>query len=359
MGKLTIGLAALLGAAAFGLAGQTATPPAKVRVRPPPPPYQVPEGAPKGPFAGYKPDTPGVDVTVQKAKQIAGNEYAFLWDRYCNPIDRWGRNRARGVSEAGTGDLGLDFSYMPPLKMFDNLYYVGLTEVAAYAIKTSAGYILIDTLNSTTDAKDTIVKGFRTLGLDPSQIKYIIIMHGHADHYGGAGYLQDRYKARVVMSAVDWDLVAKQTAKPDVPLPRRDIAVVNGDVVKLGNTTVKLYLTPGHTPGTLAATFDVYDHGVPHHLVFWGGSSFPTDKPGITDYMQSAARIRGIADATGADVVIGNHPQLENTTRRLREMIADPGPPNPLVIGRDSVNAFIDTFYLCAFAARQRLAHEQ
>ena len=41
-------------------------------------------------------------------------------------------------------------------------------------------------------------------GLDPAQIKYVIVQHGHFDHFGGAQYLQDKYKARILMAAEDW-----------------------------------------------------------------------------------------------------------------------------------------------------------
>ena len=41
------------------------------------------------------------------------------------------------------------------------------------------------------------------LGLDPATIKYAIVSHGHSDHSGGAKYLQDRYNARVLLSAID------------------------------------------------------------------------------------------------------------------------------------------------------------
>ena len=35
---------------------------------------------------------------------------------------------------------------VPPFKIFDNLYYVGMDWVSAYVVKTSGGLILIDTL---------------------------------------------------------------------------------------------------------------------------------------------------------------------------------------------------------------------
>ena len=38
------------------------------------------------------------------------------------------------------------------------------------------------------------------MGQDPSQIKYVIVTEGEPPHYGGARLLQDRYKARVLLS---------------------------------------------------------------------------------------------------------------------------------------------------------------
>ena len=35
---------------------------------------------------------------------------------------------------------------VPPFTMFDNLYYIGTNEVAAYLIKTNSGLIMVDTL---------------------------------------------------------------------------------------------------------------------------------------------------------------------------------------------------------------------
>ena len=50
-------------------------------------------------------------------------------------------------------------------------------------------------------------------GLDPNDIKYIIVTHAHDDRYWGAKALQDTYpKARVAMSAADWDIVAKDNS---------------------------------------------------------------------------------------------------------------------------------------------------
>ncbi len=79
-----------------------------------------------------------------------------------------------------------------PTKIFDNMWYVGLASQGAFVITTSEGLILIDTLNNTEEARDVIVPGIEKAGLDPAQIKYIVMTHGHpgqTDHTGGANYL--------------------------------------------------------------------------------------------------------------------------------------------------------------------------
>ena len=78
-----------------------------------------------------------------------------------------------------------------PTRVFDNLYFIGMTSQNAWAITTSAGIILIDTMNSTEEARDVLVPSMKKVGLDPAQIKFIVISHGHpgqTDHTGGASY---------------------------------------------------------------------------------------------------------------------------------------------------------------------------
>ena len=108
----------------------------------------------------------------------------------------------------------------PPTKLFDNLYYVGLNSVGAYVVKTSDGLILLNSLNNTDDVRNTLLPGMKRLGLDPAQIKYVVISHGHGDHYGGAKYIAGAYKARVIASAADWDFMHQKRPAAPVNLGR-------------------------------------------------------------------------------------------------------------------------------------------
>src|SRR5438105_3552400 len=71
-----------------------------------------------------------------------------------------------------------------PFKMFDNMYFVGLEDNSVLVITTSDGLILIDTAVPATS--DGILNNIRKVGLDPANIKYILISHEHNDHFGGA-----------------------------------------------------------------------------------------------------------------------------------------------------------------------------
>jgi glyoxylase-like metal-dependent hydrolase (beta-lactamase superfamily II) len=162
-----------------------------------------------------------------------------------------------------------------PGQAFDNLYYVGSAWVSAWVLKTSEGLILIDALNNTKEAADLIEGGMRRLGLDPAQIRYVLVTHGHGDHYGGAQMIADRYRARVVASEIDWKMMetglefdSKLWDRP----PKRDMAVHDGDTLTLGDTTVRFLITPGHTLGTISPVFDVRHGGKVHKAMIWGGT---------------------------------------------------------------------------------------
>ncbi len=145
-------------------------------------------------------------------------------------------------------------------------------------LTTSQGIILIDTLNNPREAETFIEGGLRQLGLDPTQIKYIVITHGHADHHGGAQYLADKFKAEMVMSEADWAFLEgpqAPQAQPDRgPIPKRGRAVKDGDRLTLGDTTIELYVTPPHTPGTLSLIFPLKDGAMSHVGGLWGGTGF-------------------------------------------------------------------------------------
>src|SRR2546430_12177059 len=142
---------------------------------------------------------------IATAKAAARDDLTGLFDRTCGSLNppAAGRGAAAGGAQA---TLARDNWHAEPVKVFDNLYFVGQTEYSAWAVTTSDGIIVVDALWDYS-VEDEVVNGLKKLGLDPAKIKYVLVSHGHIDHTGGAKLLQDRFGARVILSAADWDLL--------------------------------------------------------------------------------------------------------------------------------------------------------
>ena len=196
---------------------------------------------------------------VTAAKRAAGTDYAGTFLRICVAPDNLQGAAGRGVAPArGAAPPGARtvpdraLWYAKPYKVFDNLYFVGTKIHSSWALTTSDGIVLIDTLFDYA-IEPEIVDGLKTLGLDPRNIKYVLISHAHGDHDQGAALLQSRYGAKVVMGAADWESTLQRPASAPGGVPKRDVVVgPEGTKITLGDTTVDVIATPGHTPGTLS-----------------------------------------------------------------------------------------------------------
>jgi metallo-beta-lactamase class B len=253
--------------------------------------------------------------------------------------------------------------YTEPTKVFDNLYYIGSTEDSSWAVVTSAGIILIDT------GYDYSIKelsdGLKKLGSDPSQIKYVVLSHAHGDRYFGAKYLQDTYKAKIVMSEADWGVMAKSN-EPNELKARKDMVATDGQKITLGDMTVTLYLTPGHTPGTISTLIPGLRDGNQRHVgVIWGGMApsysrygiqyFPTLQQTFTTWSNSIKRFHDIATKAGADVYLAIHPHYDKTIDKLRAVrYRNPGGPNPFV-SKSAVDRFLTIMSECTDAQLARV----
>ncbi|WP_394182382.1 MBL fold metallo-hydrolase [Marinomonas posidonica] len=255
-------------------------------------------------------------------------------------------------------------SYIEPQQVFDNLYFVGNRSVASWVIKTSEGLILLDAMNSNRQAEDIIVAGIKQLGMDPNDIRYLIIAHAHGDHYGGQEYLVKSFQPKVVMSDADW----KELERPDPEIinpkwgkaPTRDVTINDGDVIELGDTKVQLYVTPGHTLGTISLIFPVIDGDKTHMAALWGGTglNFGPNIERLQMYTDSAARFKQLADSESVDVFLSNHPTIDNSVERMPALQQrQVGQPHPFV----DVNA-TDAFALlrdCTLARVVKISNYQ
>jgi glyoxylase-like metal-dependent hydrolase (beta-lactamase superfamily II) len=151
--------------------------------------------------------SPEAQQHVAKAMAIAKPDLVVQAENACHFM---GPQRPALEREA-SGQARAARQRMEPVKLFDNLYYMGFSDIGAWAITTSDGIILLDTLNSPQEAEEIMVADMRKLGLDPATIKYAIVGHGHFDHFGGAtmregGVLKPRFpRARYLIRAAEWE----------------------------------------------------------------------------------------------------------------------------------------------------------
>jgi len=307
--------------------------------------------------------TPGGDVSeaarhVEAATKLAGDDLKtplFL----CRP------DGGKVIGHALIEDIK---HWYRPVKLFDNLYFIGNGFVGTYIVKTSKGLVLFDALMSDEVIRDRVVPGLTELGLDPKDIKYAVVTHGHWEHYAGGPYLQRVYGTKVGLSAADWDyMVHRPVDAPDIAHhapPRRDWVITDGEKLKLGDTTIDLYITPGHSAGTVSAIIPVHDKGKTYVFSLLGGTAIPPQlepinlhggiRSGAIDpFIASIDRLGRIAADAGAVGILNTHAFGDGGLERIDAAIAK-GDGSPLLIGQDAVRRYYALFGECLQAARAR-----
>jgi metallo-beta-lactamase class B len=238
-----------------------------------------------------------------------------------------------------------------PFKLFDNVYYVGTQSVSSFVVTTSAGLVLIDSTNP--EQGDALLDGVRSLGLDPKNIKYVLITHSHIDHYGGAGRVKQMSGARLGMSDIDWGVVEHSRQGP-IPI-KRDIVLKEGEPMTVGDTTFKFYLTPGHTPGATSIEFQARDGARSYRTLIPGGLGIHMTPEWTEPFIKSIEKTKQLGPF---DVLLGNHPFLQpGDLIEMKKALAKRGSgPHPAVITSAQENAFFDGVIK---TAREKLALEQ
>lgn len=235
-----------------------------------------------------------------------------------------------------------DFQRVEPIKVFDNLYYVGPAYVAAWLLTTPDGLILFDGADER--YADHVISGIRAMGYDPADIRYIFISHGHFDHFAGVPAVQEiATNARVGATGPDWELIERAATEPNFDggpspaTPDRDMVIGDGMEITVGGETITLYQTPGHTPGVLSAAFTVYDNGMPHKAFLWGGPGEFRSPESVRQGLDSANRIAQIPDIE-VGIMIHSwlntfYPYPNGSIFTRARTLADrqPGDPHPFV----------------------------
>jgi metallo-beta-lactamase class B len=302
-----------------------------------------------------------IDAHIATARAAAGQDYRGSFVNLCLPSAPAGGGRGGAGRGGGGAPQTPDRAnwYAPPFKVFDTLYWLGTRQHSSWALQTSGGIIIIDT-NFDWATEPEIIEGLTKLGLNPADIKYVIISHAHGDHDQGAAELQKRYGAKVVMGGPDWESTLQRPATSAGGVPKRDIVVgPEGMKLTLGETTVEIVATPGHTPGTLSYVFPVKDQGRTVMVAYSGGTltgAFGTDGARWDEYIASQRKIAKAAADAAATVMLSNHSEYDGAYTKARLLLAprQQGENHPFIVGSDGVQRYFTVMTECAMASKLR-----
>jgi metallo-beta-lactamase class B len=307
------------------------------------------------------PAAPTPAQLVAEAKRAAGLDHPGTFLRICVAPDNLNAVPRAAPAAAGPRTVPDRATwYSVPYKVFDDLYFVGTRIHSAWALTTADGIVVIDTLFDYA-IEPEIVDGLKTLGLDPRNVKYVLISHAHGDHDQGAALLQSRYGAKVVMGAADWDATLQRPATAAGGVPKRDIAVgLEGTKITLGGTTIDVIATPGHTRGTISYLFPVHDRGRTLTVAYAGGTAFnfPREAENFTIYRDSQKKMLEAARAAGATVLMTNHTEFDRAYDRVRlaQLPRAAGEKHPYETDAATVQRYFEMSGLCAEAQRLSMA---
>ena len=207
----------------------------------------------------------------------------------------------------------------PPFRIAGNLYYVGSGDLAAFLVVTPQGDILI---NSNLESSPALIKqSVEKLGFRFSDIRILLISHGHFDHAAGSAQVKKMTGARY--EVMDADVPVVESGGRDdfafahdrsmwFPPTKVDRVLHDGDTVRLGGTVLTAHKTAGHTKGTTTWTMDVNEAGKTLHVAIVGSPNTLSSYKlvGNREYPQIAQdfeRQFAVLKALPCDVFLGAH----------------------------------------------------
>lgn len=259
------------------------------------------------------------------------------------------KNLQNKIKSKNTGKFWFnqESRYVEPFKIYGNLYYVGDSWVCVHIVDTGDGLLMFDAGNCGGEAM--LIHSIWKLGFNPADVKWIILSHGHVDHFGAVNFFKRMFGTKIYIGEPDSKMIKEQPYLSVIhesgnctnELFEIDYEIKDGDLLKFGNTEIKFYLVPGHTEGCIACFFDINDNNDTKRVGYYGGFGFNTlQKDFLIDigdtsfnmrklYLQS---IKKVCDEK-VDIFMGNHTSNVNLLEKRRYMLENP-----------NKNPFIDSF---------------
>ena len=227
----------------------------------------------------------------------------------------------------------------PPFKIADNLYYVGTRGLANYLITTPEGHILIN--SDLEEHVPMIRQSVEQLGFKFTDIKILVISHGHWDHNAGSAMIKQLTGAKYHVMEPDVSVVETgghsdpnygHVPTTHYPATKVDRVLHDGDEVRLGGAVLVARLTPGHTPGCTTWTMRVTDGGKTYNAVIIGSPNVNegyklVNHPKYPNIATDYAKTFEILKSLPCDLFLGAHGDYFGMQEKFPKL--KPGAANP------------------------------
>lgn len=236
--------------------------------------------------------------------------------------------------------------YIPPSRIFGNLYFIGTRSASTHIIDTGDGLIMID--SGYPHSLYIVIDGLHRMGFKIDDVKYIIHSHGHYDHMGATKAITSLCTSKVTtfIGAADKEYAegtldlswAKELGTIYSEAFTPDVLLSDGDKISLGKTVIDCIATPGHTPGCMSFFFDVTDGERTFRAGMHGGvgiNSMRGDflrKYGLSfgcreEFIKGLRRVRN----ERAELFLGNHVGNNDTEGKLAKLRLRNTSTNPFI----------------------------
>ncbi len=274
--------------------------------------------------------TPGSRRPIRRARHRRSNAHA-------PPPAPNGKRPSSSSAAIRAAQIARTIREIAPTRVFDNLYALGRTSTVVWAVTTPDGILLIDA-GYPDQLESVLLPGLRAAGLDPNDVKYVLVAHGHADHFGGAVVLPAARRARrVVRRGLEprsrirpRHRRARRPPRPrrtGLPPPRRDVVVTRGRADRVRRPRDHAGADSGPHAGIARLRVRACrTERAAHTAALFGGSILLVGPHlrtmAFAQYVQSLEHFAAVTRRLGVDVEIQNHPLydgFDDEARAARE----------------------------------------
>lgn len=210
----------------------------------------------------------------------------------------------------------------PPERIYGPVSSIGPLTVCAYLVETADGLVAVDA--GYAEDGDLLLENIRALGLQPEDLRLILLTHWHQDHAGGAARLAELSGARVLVHERDAEIVESGTYRGKRIMPPAPVAqkLKDGETIVQGGVAFQTVHCPGQSAGEVVFLATVKGPDGPCRTLFAGDATgFKNNVkvldelgyPGVcADFRRTVEVLKGLA----FDLYLGGHPhQVFNEAR--------------------------------------------